>query len=75
MKLNLQKMGIKTKVVLYCPATKLLLGKHGEYTEDLDKAVNFGIFKNFVKWYWERHGTTLEYKSFMIYKKGFMGLV
>jgi hypothetical protein len=75
MKLRLKWMGSKTKIVLYNPATKLYLYKHGKFIEDGGEAIDFGIFKFFVKKYWGTKGIYLEYKSFMIYKKGFMGLV
>jgi hypothetical protein len=68
-------MGSKTKILLYNPSTKMFLSKHGEFIEDGGESVDFGLLRFFVKKYWETKGVYLEYKSFMVYKKGFMGLV
>jgi len=75
MKLRLKWMGTKSKTVLYNPVDKTYLYKNGKFIKDGGEATDFGFLKFFIKKYWESKGIFLEYKSFMIFKKGFLGFV
>jgi hypothetical protein len=75
MKLRFKWMGSKAKTVLYNPVDKTYLYKNGKFIEDGGEATDFGLLKPIVKKYWKSKGIFLEYKSFLIYKKGFMGFV